>query len=286
MLRICNSNRLRAHLLAALLLHSWLTGAQATAGTLAQFRTPLGELDVELFDADKPLTVRNFIRYVESGAYTNMFMHRWVPGFVIQGGGFRKANVDGSDRIEFIPTFNVISNEFNSGQVFSNGYGTLAMAQVGGVTDSATSQWFFNLANNAGLDQVDGGFTVFGRVIHGTNFLNRFNNVAQTNGIFRAQLDPPLNELPVLSATPTLNDLVYVNISLLTVRLHLNEQGERVISWRSVKDRQNHVEAKDGLDGGWQVVFTTAGTGQSIEYIDRRRVSAPQFYRVRVDYAP
>src|SRR5262245_2901746 len=52
----------------------------------------LGTLDVELFDADKPETVRNFLLYVRSGAYSNMFLHRCLPGFVVQGGGFAVTN--------------------------------------------------------------------------------------------------------------------------------------------------------------------------------------------------
>ena len=66
------------------------------AGTLTQFRTPLGDIDVELFDEDKPVTTENFIRYVKSGRYENTFIHRWEPEFVIQGGGFLR-------QIEFLP---------------------------------------------------------------------------------------------------------------------------------------------------------------------------------------
>ena len=62
------------------------------AGTLVQFRTALGDVVVELYDEEKPLTTANFLRYVRSGNYTNMIAHRVVPNFVIQGGGFRVAN--------------------------------------------------------------------------------------------------------------------------------------------------------------------------------------------------
>ena len=57
----------------------------ARSGTLAQFRTPLGNIDVELYDEDKPVTVSNFIRYAQGGFYTNVFLHRCLPGFVAQG---------------------------------------------------------------------------------------------------------------------------------------------------------------------------------------------------------
>lgn len=157
----------------------------APAGTLAQFRTPIGTLDVELYDQDKPITVRNFIRYVQAGAYTNMFLHRWVPGFVIQGGGFFVTNRFTAPTIPNVRTFAPILNEYNGDARFSNLYGTIAMAKLGGDPNSATSQWFFNLANNAAnLDTQNGGFTVFGRVIGGTNVLNRFNSTTTTNGVF------------------------------------------------------------------------------------------------------
>src|SRR5437667_106759 len=63
-------------------------GFAASAGTLAQFRTTWGDIDVELYDQDKPVTVQNFMRYVKRGVYTNMFLHRCLPGFIVQGGGF------------------------------------------------------------------------------------------------------------------------------------------------------------------------------------------------------
>src|SRR5439155_13923276 len=68
------------------------SAAPAPAGTLAQFRTSFGDIDVELYDQDKPVTVQNFVRYVQSGAYSNMFLHRCIPGFIVQGGGFSTTN--------------------------------------------------------------------------------------------------------------------------------------------------------------------------------------------------
>src|SRR6266705_534799 len=76
-----------------LLLVVFLAATSLTsAGTLAQFRTRFGDVDVELYDQDKRVTVQNFIRYVQSGAYTNMFLHRCIPGFIVQGGGFITTN--------------------------------------------------------------------------------------------------------------------------------------------------------------------------------------------------
>jgi peptidyl-prolyl cis-trans isomerase A (cyclophilin A) len=199
-------------------------------GTLAQFRTPLGDIDVELFDEDKPVTTENFIRYVKSGRYQDTFIHRWEPRFVIQGGGFFTANRISTDpRIEAVTTFGTITNEYSVGRTLSNLYGTLAMARVSGFTNSASSQWFINLATNSSLDRVDGGFTVFARVVRGFDVLDRFNNASRTNGIFRTNLGGPLNHLPVLSTNVTYGDLVYVDISLLSIRVKTLSNGSRQI---------------------------------------------------------
>ena len=76
----------------ALLWLSFVTDTPALAGTLAQFRTVFGDIEVELYDQDKPVTVQNFIRYVQSGVWSQMFIHRCEPNFVIQGGGYYVAN--------------------------------------------------------------------------------------------------------------------------------------------------------------------------------------------------
>src|SRR5215468_2909713 len=95
------------------------------AGTLAQFRTPLGDIEVELYDQDKPVTVRNFIRYVQSGAYQNEFAHRLEPGFVLQGGGFIITNRGTTNAaIVPVPAYPPITNEFDVGTRYSNVYGT------------------------------------------------------------------------------------------------------------------------------------------------------------------
>ena len=118
--------------------------------------TPLGDVDVDLFEDAAPATVANFLSYVNNGSYVDSFIHRSVPGFVVQGGGFTfKGGV-----VAAIPTAPPVINEPG----LSNVRGTIAMAKVGGNPNSATSQWFINLADNPGLDTDNGGFTVFGQV--------------------------------------------------------------------------------------------------------------------------
>jgi cyclophilin family peptidyl-prolyl cis-trans isomerase len=119
--------------------------------------TDLGAIPIELYPAMAPATVANFTDYALDGDYDGTVVHRSVPGFVIQGGGFR----DGGGAYLAIPTDPPLVNE----PCLSNTRGTVAMARVGGQPNSATSQWFVNLADNTSLDAVDGGFTVFGRVV-------------------------------------------------------------------------------------------------------------------------
>jgi cyclophilin family peptidyl-prolyl cis-trans isomerase len=117
-------------------------------------------MTLELYPKMAPLTVANFLAYMSRGDFDGAIFHRSVPGFVIQGGGFRE-NAGG---YEAIPTDPPILNE----PCLSNTAGTIAMARLGGQPDSATSQWFVNLDDNLFLDATDGvGFTAFGRVIFG-----------------------------------------------------------------------------------------------------------------------
>jgi cyclophilin family peptidyl-prolyl cis-trans isomerase len=267
------------------LLGGVLSGGISWAGTLAQFRTPLGDLEVELFDQDKPLTTANFIRYVQSGAWGDVFIHRWEPGFVIQGGGYCTVNRHTTNAaFAVVPSFGAITNEYDVGRTFSNAYGTLAMARVGGETNSATSEWFLNLTNNAFLDQVDGGFTVFGRVVRGTNVLERFNRVSVTNGIYVLPLQKPLNTLPVLSRQPTYEDLVYADISLLHVSVQANPGGGCEISWNSASNVAHVVEFTVQFPPTWELLTRTNGTGGPLQVRDSEPTAPARFYRVRLDF--
>ncbi len=271
----------------------------ARAGTLVQFRTLLGDIEVELYDQDKPATVRNFIRYIQAGYYQNVFFHRCVPGFVLQGGGYFTA--DKGDPNFFTPatlyawpTYPPISNEFSVGRRFSNTNHTIAMARSAGQTNSATKEFFFNLANNAALDGVDGGFTVFGRVLRGTNVLDFFNGLAYNFGVIDMRGYFPgtffgdlMKELPVAffgAAPPFINDLIYVDISLLNVQVKRLAGSAREISWNSVSGKTNRVEFTTDFPPTWQSLAITNGTGLTMKATDASTNAARRFYRVRVDY--
>ncbi len=143
---------------AAILLGSGLLLAQPASATVVQVQTVLGDIEINLFDKTTPKTVANFLAYVNANAYTNDVVHRSVPGFVIQAGGY---SYPGSLPLVTVAQNATVANE----PVYSNVRGTIAMAKMASDPNSATNQWFINLADNsANLDTQNGGFTVFGQV--------------------------------------------------------------------------------------------------------------------------
>ncbi len=146
-----------------------------TLATTVQFQTSLGEFEVVLFDQEVPLTVANFLSYVEGDSYTDSIVHRSIPGFVVQGGGF----IWQDDLVTDLVTDNPVMNE----PVYSNVSGTIAMAKLASDPNSATSQWFINLDDNSeNLDRSNGGFTVFGQVVGaGMDVVNAISDVPTFN---------------------------------------------------------------------------------------------------------
>lgn len=148
------------HLSMGALICCGLLSGGAYGQVVVRMETNLGNLDIELYDEAAPITVENFLNYVNSGRYNGTFIHRSVPGFIIQGGGYFPT----STAIEAVTADPAIANEFDASR--SNIRGTIAMAKLPGNPNSATSEWFFNLADNsANLDAQNGGFTVFGQVL-------------------------------------------------------------------------------------------------------------------------
>ncbi len=176
------------------------------AQTQVKVSTTLGEFTLELFDSAAPGTVANFLNYVTSGRFNESVVHRSVPGFVIQGGQY--VIPAGTTQLSQIATDGTIANEFNQ----SNLRGTIAMAKVAGDPDSATSQWFINVADNTSLDSQNGGFTVFGRVL-----ADGMQVVDAINQLPRVALAASLNELPVVnfSGSVTRENLVLVDMAIV-----------------------------------------------------------------------
>lgn len=148
--------------------------AQAQSASRVKFQTSQGDFVVEL-QADKaPKTVENFLRYVADKHYEGTIFHRVIDGFMVQGGGFTPAMVQK-------PTRAPIPLEANNG--LKNDVGTIAMARSGN-PNSATSQFFINVSNNASLNapQPDGfGYAVFGKVISGMDVIDKIRQSPTSN---------------------------------------------------------------------------------------------------------
>jgi len=133
-------------------------------------KTSQGEIYLALNNEKAPISVENFVNYAEAETYNGTVFHRVIPNFMIQGGGFEP---DGVKR----ETKAGIKNEWKNG--LSNVRGSIAMARLGNRPDSATNQFFINVADNAFLDQPrDGaGYAVFGEVVKGLDVVDKIKGV-------------------------------------------------------------------------------------------------------------
>lgn len=156
----------------ALVLGLFLAGGAMAAeakNPMVLIETNQGNVKVELFQKEAPISVKNFLDYAKSGFYKGTIFHRVIPGFMIQGGGFTQ-NLEQKD------TKAPIKNEAANG--LKNERGTLAMARTN-VVDSATAQFFINVVNNDFLNHrpmagpMGYGYAVFGKVVEGMDVVDK-----------------------------------------------------------------------------------------------------------------
>lgn len=147
--------------------------------------TSLGDIKLELYEEQAPITVANFLSYVEEGFFDGTIFHRVINNFMIQGGGI---TADMKQK----PTKAPIKNEADNG--LKNERGTIAMARTA-VVDSATSQFFINHKDNAFLDHGarDFGYAVFGKVVEGIEVVDKIATVQTRPG------DVPVETVSILS---------------------------------------------------------------------------------------
>ncbi len=254
------------------------------ASDAVRLTTVLGNIDIALYGQQKPITVTNFLKYVDQGFYFitdssgagSSFVHRSVPGFVIQGGGFLETAIN-TYSVKALPP---IQNEPG----ISNKRGTIAMAKLSGDPNSATSQWFINLADNGGapsnLDTTNGGFTVFGRVVN--------NGIATADAIAalpRVQADPnnqasPFNELPVRNYTSP-NAIKPENLVSLPSILH--------IPTLSFSASSNNTTVADATVSGTKVLIVGKQAGSAkitVTATDLDAATVSQNFNVTVTSAP
>ena len=157
---------------------------------MIRFETSLGDFTIELLEKEAPVTVENFLQYVDSSFFDGTIFHRVIPGFVIQGGGFAE---DMTQKRTNAP----IKNEADNG--LKNLRGTLSMARTNDI-NSATSQFFVNLKDNDFLDNSRGnfGYAVFAKVTEGMDVIDKI--AAVKTGRKRGHDDVPVDAVTVKSA--------------------------------------------------------------------------------------
>ena len=152
-------------------------GKKMTAGKnpMVKMETSLGDVEIELNQEKAPISVANFLKYVDDGFFNGTIFHRVINNFMIQGGGF-------TPDMNQKPTQAPIKNEAGNG--LKNSVGTLAMARTG-IVDSATAQFFINVKDNSFLDHsgesaAQFGYAVFGKVTNGMDVVEKIKAVPTT----------------------------------------------------------------------------------------------------------
>ncbi len=167
------------------------TKTENRQGKMVKLQTNMGDIIIELNEQAAPVTVKNFLTYVEEGFYNEVIFHRVIPNFMIQGGGF-------TAQMAQKQTHPPIVNEAGNG--LRNDRGTIAMARTNN-PDSATSQFFINHKNNDFLNYIENknpGYAVFGRVIEGMNVVDAIAAVKTTTR--KGMGDVPVEVVVIKSA--------------------------------------------------------------------------------------
>jgi cyclophilin family peptidyl-prolyl cis-trans isomerase len=246
------------------------------SGTIVEFETSLGSIQVELYDNTAPLTVENFLNYVADDDWDDSVFHRSVNDFIVQGGGFTFPGFDS------VPTDSPVPNEFGA----SNLRGTIAMAKLGGDSDSATSQWFFNLGDNsANLDNQNGGFTVFGEVIG--NGMDVVDDIADVPIYDRSDLHSALSDIPLRDYTAgdtvTSDNVVMVHdIRVINVS-NVVEIGNGAFRSVTYTDDDGTVATVALYTGNATITFAGAVTGQKVSPANTLTLEGADLTVARID---
>jgi peptidyl-prolyl cis-trans isomerase A (cyclophilin A) len=164
--------------------------AQDKKNPVVVMDTSMGKITVELFEEKAPITVKNFLRYVDEKHYDGTVFHRVIPDFMVQGGGFQPGMKEKKEKHD------PIKNEGGNG--VSNKRGTIAMARTND-PDSATAQFYINVKDNPGLDRSAGkaGYAAFGQVIDGMDVVDKIRKVETANR--GGHGDVPINDVVIKS---------------------------------------------------------------------------------------
>ena len=264
-------------LIIALLLPGLLTQAALAGGPpVARFQSVLGDFDVLLNPVATPISVANFTVYANRGAYDTTIIHRsttYDPAQIqiVQGGGFALIS-------------NVIAPVVADPPIpleggLPNSRGTLAMARTSD-PNSATSQWFFNLTNNSGLDF---DYAVFGRVLGpGISVVDAIGGV----GVYNASpvLGPVFDELPLFDSELVAENLVLVNsvrVAPFAITNFTRSGNTAELRWQALSTNTPvRVERSSDLAGPWTAIATNLISGS---FTDTNAPSGSAFYRLATE---
>ncbi len=177
-----------------LIIALFMTCSAFAANPVVVMETSMGSVEIELNEEKAPISVKNFLEYVDSGFYSGTIFHRVINGFMIQGGGFLPNMSEKKTRAP-------IKNEAGNG--LNNDAGTIAMARTNEL-NSATSQFYINVSDNTSLnhrsESPDGfGYAVFGKVTTGMHVVNRIKMVK--TGMMNGMGDVPMDTVVIKSIT-------------------------------------------------------------------------------------
>jgi peptidyl-prolyl cis-trans isomerase A (cyclophilin A) len=217
----------------------------ASHATIVEFETSQGNFKINLHDETTPKTVENFLKYINDGDYNNTVVHRLVPNFIIQAGGY---SFEGDFPLTTISTDPAVLNE----PIYSNVRGSIAMAKVGGNPHSATNQWFINYDDNsANLDLQNGGFTAFGEVIEGMDTLDSFASLLLCQDI--PMPDYTSAECADSSSVPGVDNFITIyNVTIFDSTVNTDESLNSILSIGTDTDNdgiENTTDLDDDGDG-------------------------------------
>ena len=236
------------------------------SGSTVRVETSFGAFAVETYDTVTPQTVDNFLRLVENGNYADSFIHRTVPGFVAQGGGFRWPT--GADSvIDTVSHNGNVVNEFdnwfspNAGGLAPgtplNVRGTVAMAKQAGDPNSANSQWFVNATDNSeNLDDQNGGFTVFARVLY-----DGMDVIDQILALPRFNAGGAFESWPLQNFTPG-SDLIHDNVVSTSfsrvneLTFEITDQTNAAIATAEIANGELRITPVSGQSGFTQITIS------------------------------
>jgi peptidyl-prolyl cis-trans isomerase A (cyclophilin A) len=239
-----------SHLVCAF---TFFTISSLAGATVVQMQTEYGDIEVNLFDETTPKTVANFLEYVNDGSYDNSLVHRSIENFITQGGGYYlNVNVDEDEKDIFTLSSVTRKPSVLNEPLYSNVRGTIAMAKLSSNPDSATSEWFINLADNScNLDRQNSGFTVFGQLTE--NSLAFLDAIAALPTYNTSIINGVLTNTPLDNYTDPLTreNFVFIN-SMAVVDPNTNSAADLSLALNTLlaETDSSDCESNDGDSGG------------------------------------